>query len=187
MFNPQHHPFVGIAQISTITTAALAQFFQELNFLPSGSTPQGTNFVYVMVDSRRNIHYIGQTSSTNAGSRLRNYQTWIRQFSDVARPADAPMPLHDPLTHAEELIRYAPVIRLAHDYDLQIFAANVEHTEANSKEWEARIQALAALLVGNESIVGGSGWEMKPDSLRGQARTWLLERLDSLGYGHDID
>jgi hypothetical protein len=55
--------------------------------------------------------------------------------------------------------------------------ASVESTGFNGKVWEARLQALAGTLTGLESLVGGSGWEAKPGTLRDEGYDWAVERI----------
>lgn len=46
--------------------------------------------------------------------------------------------------------------------------------------WEARLQALAGVLTGLESLIGGSGWEAKDGTLREAWYGWACHRIDSL-------
>ena len=62
----------------------------------------------------------------------------------------------------------------------------IENPEvANARGWEARIQALLCTLTTNESLIGGTGWEANPGTLRGDAYDWVVERISDCRKGLD--
>jgi hypothetical protein len=101
----------------------------------------------------------------------------LHELAGVLTPRDGVSPLRSPLETPDDLIWRSPIVRWAAEHHLTILAANVDGSDGNPLEWEARIQALSALLTGNESLLGGAAWEMKAATLRHNARLWLLERL----------
>jgi hypothetical protein len=172
------NPFTVPVTVDVLAYSGLRELAPELMFCDPVELPQGP-FVYVLVDSRGGIHYPGKSDaqSASAGRRAMAYPKWIADYYSEMAASGRPDPMVDPATGDLDLAWWSPIIRYAARHGLIVKAASVEGTAASAVEWEARIKALGGIVAGLESVVGGSGWEAKDGTLRGDAYTWAVDRL----------
>lgn len=137
-------------------------------------------FVYVLVDPKGAVVYPGKSEAAgNAVSRTLAYAKWASQLTQDVQDGGRPDPAHDPATGNLELVHYSPIVRSFLRYSLLVKTAQVPDGE-RAAVWEARIQALQGTLTTIESVIGGSGWEANPNTLRGDAYLWAAERIEQV-------
>ncbi|MGY1719270.1 hypothetical protein ACI8AG_09510 [Blastococcus sp. SYSU DS0552] len=177
---PKPNPFTVPVTIDVLSYDALCSLATELEFCDPVDLGPGP-FVYVLVDPRGGTHYPGKSDAQGApaGRRAMAYPKWIADYYSELASSGRPDPMVDPGTGDLGLAWWSPIIRYAARYGLTVKAASVDGTDASAPEWEARIKALGGSVAALESIVGGSGWEAKDGTLRGNAYAWAIERLES--------
>ncbi|AWB86570.1 hypothetical protein [Mycetocola zhujimingii] len=165
--------------------AAFRPLVPELEFKNLGDLADGSMtgpFVYVLVESGGGIIYIGKSDAETgtAGKRALSYPKWSSEYLAKVAEGGWPDPIHDPESADFTLAGWAPIIRFQTLHQAMVKVASVGHTDANGRVWEARLQALSGTLTGLESLVGGSGWEFKPGTLRDAGYEWAWERLEEM-------
>lgn len=157
----------------------------ELEFVDLADMRGPGPFVYFLVGTRGEICYTGKSDATTGadGRRALSYAKWSSDYLTRVANAGRPDPMYDPFSGALELTDWSPIVRFATRHSLFVRVARVAHTGETGRVWEARLQALAGILTGLESLVGGSGWEAKNGTLRGAGYEWACERLESLRHG----
>lgn len=179
--------FVVPVSVDTLTLEAVAEL-TGLDFLdPADAERQPGPFVYVLTDPRGAVFYPGKAAATyKAGKRTLAYAKWAGDLSDEVQSLGRPDPADDPETGHLDLVVWSPIVRATRRYSLLVKVAQVPDPEvANARVWEARIQALLGTLTTNESLIGGTGWEANPGTLRGDAYDWVVERISDFRKGLD--
>ena len=117
------------------------------------------------------VWYIGSASGWD-GLRSR-LGTWFRALDEMRENNVGP----DPLVK-DGAAWWVPAVRAAHLNQLQCYGSPLsEDSEADAKVWEARMQQANRIASGNVSVLGGSAWENKENSLAYKADEWAWERL----------
>jgi len=154
----------------------------ELTFCDVADLAEAGPFVYTLVEPRGGIIYYGKSDANTGaiGRRALAYAKWSAEYlADVAE-GGRPDPLIDPTLGDLDLAYWTPIIRFVTRHQAIARVASVAGTGLPGKVWEARLQALAGILTGLESLVGGSGWEAKPGTLRREGYDWAINRIAEL-------
>ena len=133
--------------------------------------PQGPG-VYVWAPNFDcGVWYIGSGSGWNGlWSRL---GTWFSALQAMRADNVGPDPLVE-----NGAAWWVPAVRAAHLNQLKCYASSLsEGSEPGAKVWEARMQQANRIASGNVSVLGGSAWENKANSLAYEADNWAWERL----------
>ena len=168
--------------VDLLSFDAFCGLVPELEFLDlaelSNSAAIGP-FVYVLVEPRGGIIYIGKSDATTGavGKRALSYAKWSSEYLAEVAHKGRPDPLYDPINGDLTLTRWAPIVRFVTRHQAIVRVASLADTGFDGKVWEARLQAMAGALTGLESLVGGSGWEAKSGTLRDEGYAWASERL----------
>lgn len=144
----------------------------ELRHIPDRQKiPQGPG-VYVWAPNFDcGVWYIGSGSGWNGlWSRL---GTWFSALQAMRADNVGPDPLVE-----NGAAWWVPAVRAAHLNQLKCYASSLsEGSEPGAKVWEARMQQANRIASGNVSVLGGSAWENKANSLAYEADNWAWERL----------
>jgi hypothetical protein len=144
--------------------------------------PDG-HLVYVALDANDGLFYAGK--SDRSGGNVRRVLQHLGWRDQLRNQLDRSGQLVDAVTNSD-LGQWSAIVHSAVRYDLRYLAAPVAGTGASAREWEARIQRLSGRVTGNESILGGSAWEWRWGSLRGNADAWLESRVNELQHAGKI-
>lgn len=160
----------------------LRKLAPELPFLTLGQAEiDGADgpYIYVLVEPRGGVIYVGKSDAKNAaaGRRALSYAKWSSQYLESVSRSGGPDPMVDPQHGDRDLTDWSPIVRFITRHQASVYMASVRGLNAEAREWEARLQALAGYLTALESVVGGSGWEAKPGTLRGAGYLWAAERI----------
>ncbi|MCI4659723.1 hypothetical protein [Cryobacterium zhongshanensis] len=168
---------------------AFASLVPELAFVDVADLAETGPFVYLLVEPRGGVIYIGKSDAASGvvGRRALAYSKWSSEYLSKVAEAGRPDPLADPMAGDLSLAGWAPIIRFVTRHQAIVRVASVANTGLNGKTWEARLQALAGTLTGLESLVGGSGWEAKPGTLRDEGYDWAWARLGELREKGTLD
>jgi hypothetical protein len=161
---------------------AFTSLVPELSFVDVVDLEEAGPFVYTLVEPRGGIIYFGKSDAVTGtiGKRALAYAKWSSEYLAQVAEAGRPDPMVDPVRGGVNLAGWAPIIRFVTRHQAIVRVASVAGTGANGKVWEARLQAMAGILTGLESLVGGSGWEAKDGTLRSQGYIWAWTRIVEL-------
>lgn len=177
--------FITSVSVDTLTLEGVAEL-TGLDFLdPADLTDLPGPFVYVLADPHGAVFYPGKSEAAyKAARRTMAYAKWTAEVSEHVRQFGRPDPSEDPQTGDLSMVHWSPIVRSARRYSLLVKAAQVPDPEtASARVWEARIQALIGTLTTIESLIGGSGWEANPGTLRGDAYAWAEKRISDFRKG----
>lgn len=176
------NPFTTPFTVDLLSFSALKTLTPELHFTDAGNIATPGPFVYVLVEPRGGIAYVGKSDATTGkdGHRAIAYAKWTGDYLRDMATSGFPDPLYDPFTGDLDLTNWSPIVRFAARNALIVKVASTKSTELSGRTWEARIQALSGVLTGLESLVGGSGWEANNGTVRGDGYDWAIERIEEI-------
>ncbi|SEO09528.1 hypothetical protein [Cryobacterium luteum] len=161
---------------------AFTSLVPELSFGVLANLAATGPFVYLLVEPRGGVIYVGKSDATTGavGKRALAYAKWSSEYQDQVADGGRPDPLVDPVSGDLSLAAWSPIIRFVTRHQAIVHVASVAGTGLSGKLWEARLQGLTGTLTGLESLVGGSGWEAKPGTLRKEGYDWAWDRITQL-------
>jgi hypothetical protein len=168
--------------VDVLAFKSLSRLTPELAFGDLADLDDNGPFVYVHVAPRGGIVYYGKSDATTraAGARAMAYAKWMSDYAADVAKSGRPDPMYDAVTGDLDVAQWAPIIRFASRHAVIVKVAPVSHTGVTAQVWEARLKALSGILTGLESVVGASGWEAKPGTLRAAAYEWAIQRLGEI-------
>jgi hypothetical protein len=165
--------YLGDVPARSLTVRALCEITGlDLKRIPGRQEiPSGPGVYVAAPGFDCGVWYIGSGAGWNGlWSRL---GTWFRAIEAMRSSGIGPDPLAE-----NGAAMWVPAVRAAYLNDLKFYGTAVpENGTADARVWEARMQQANQIASGNVSLLGGSAWENKKDSLAYRAEQWAWDRL----------